>query len=373
MSFVSGHPRTSSFACSSLVLGALVWGASVVAVPGVAHADPPNSADRSTAAEDLFQRAKGLLTQRNFAAACPMFLESYRLDPAGGTLQNLAVCYEEEGKWASAYARFQELRAMSKGGDHPRPDRVKLADDHIAKLAPRLSRMVVVLPHELVATGVVTLDGVGYLQPSWSAGIVVDPGKHELVVSAPGKRPYRKTLDVSSEAKQEEVRVPSLADEPRAPAQPPPVSPTNGRVTDSPATRGGEEHPYRTTGIIVGGIGLAALVTGGVFGVLTFSKNSAAKDRCSAGTNTSASRDDFDPASGRCYSGSPAWADANAMKDDARTLATVANVLVPVGILGAGIGVYLFLKGGARSDQRVGSTKVQVVPSLGGALVTGSF
>jgi hypothetical protein len=345
---------------------AALLGVSTFMLAEAARADEPtHGTDRSTAAEDLFQRGKALLTQRDFAAACPMFAESYRLDPAGGTLQNLAVCYEELGKWASAYARFQELRAMSKGADHPRPDRVKLADEHIAKLLPRLSRVVVIVPAELGATAVVTLDGVTYLKPSWSTGIVADPGPHQLVVSAPGKQPFNTTVNVPNEARQQEVRVPGLADEAKAPpSNAPEQHPLPGPTK--------ETHPLRTTGLVVGSVGLGILVAGGIFGALTFAKNADAKDRCTAGGNPSASREDFDPA-GRCYTGSPAWSEANAMKDDARTLATVANVLVPVGVLSVGAGVFLFFQKGARTERATGSARLQVFPSLGGASLAGSF
>jgi hypothetical protein len=65
-------------------------------------------------AEDLFQRAKTAMERREYRAACPMLAESYRLAPAGGTLQNLAVCYEAEGKVAFAFARFNgRLNALA--------------------------------------------------------------------------------------------------------------------------------------------------------------------------------------------------------------------------------------------------------------------
>lgn len=346
-------------------------GAQALTVTGSALADP--TADRSAAAEDLFQRAKVLLAKREFAPACPMLLESYRLDPAGGTLQNLAVCYEEIGKWASAYARFQELRAISKAGERPRLDRIKLAEEHIAKLEPRISRVVIVMP-EAIAGAEVTLDGVKYLQPSWSAGIAVDPGTHEIVVAAPGKQPFRTSVTTANDGVQQQVRVPALADEEKAAPSAAEVQPAE-RAAFSSSERPPPTNSLRTTGFVVGAAGLGVMVAGGVFGILTATTNGAGKDKCSAAKNPGASRADFDPVSGRCFEGSSAWNDANATKDDARTFANVANVLVPVGAVALGVGVYLVLRKDSPSGtaNTASVSRVRVSPSLGGASIEGRF
>ncbi len=334
----------------------LLVAAHVLASAGDASAAPP-AADRSAAAEDLFQHAKALFVKHDFAAACPLFLESYRVDPAGGTLQNLALCYEELGKWASAYARFQELRTLSKG-DRPRPDRVKLADEHIAKLTPRLSRIAIAMPPEIEGSATLTLDGVTFQRPSWSAGILVDPGPHEIIVTAPGKEPFHTRVETPKEGAQQQVRVPALRDAPKPePAVREPALPVRDEGQEERAS-------LDTTGLVVGAVGAGALVAGGIFGVLTFTTNASAKERCSSSANRG---DDFD-AVGHCYTGSNAWKDANAMKDDARTFATVANVLVPVGIVGIGIGAYLVLRSGATR-----STAIRLAPSLAGGRLEGTF
>jgi hypothetical protein len=332
-------------------------------------------ADPTAAAEDLFQRAKALIAANDFASACPLFAESYRLDPAGGTLQSLAVCYEESRKWASAYARFQELRALSKNANPPRADRVKLAEEHLAIVGPRVARVIVIMADAGLAGAEVHLDGVTYTQASWSTGIAVDPGAHELVVVAPGKKPYRTTVNASTVGTEERVRVPSLEDDaasssPRSTSSPRAAGDGDAEKAHEPPT-----HARRNVGLVVGGVGLAALGAGAVFGILTIARNNAGKDKCRLGSNAGAPAGDFDPASGQCYRGSSAWQDANATKDEARTLATIANVLVPVGIVGLGAGAYLVLvRGGdARGSATASTTSVRLAPSFGGATLQGSF
>ena len=174
---------------SVLIIGAVFAANSSSAQP---------TSEREAQAEDLFQRGKERMAAHDPAKACALFSESYRLDSAGGTLQNLAVCYEDLGKWASAYARFEELRAMSRTATPPRPDRIALADARIAALRSRVSRIFVLLPPGSRASEMtVTIDGTAYTDVSLSEGVLVDPGEHQVEVSAPDRMPFAARVDVA--------------------------------------------------------------------------------------------------------------------------------------------------------------------------------
>lgn len=326
--------------------------AATLVVAGPAHAQ---NVDAAAAAEDLFQRGKALMTSKNVAEACPLFAESFRLDPAGGTLQNLALCYEELGKWASAYARFQELKVMSARATPPRADRIKLADEHVALLTPRLSRLFVTMPREGAPPGTrVKVDGVEYEPVSWRAGILVDPGDHEILVTAPGRKPFTSRETVTTEGART-LAIPTLREEPNAK----PLS-----QPSEPAARSGT----KTVGYVIGAVGLAALATGGTFALLSASANSSAKNKCSRADNPGASADDFDPTTGKCFTNSQPFNEASDRRSQAMTFANVANVLVPVGIVGAGVGLYLVLRPGANASPRA-----RLSPTLTGLVVDGSF
>lgn len=317
-----------------------------------AHAQtaPPSRETKETNAEEMFQRAMKLYAEKNLAEACPAFAESYRLDPSGGTLQNLAICYEEQGKTATAYARFQELRAFSLSADSPRPDRVKLADDHIKSLVPKLTHVRVSGPGA-VNNLLVKVDDVSYERPAWSGGILVDPGKHAVSVSAPGKKAVN-LAPVLADTTGGDINVPV----PVLPEEQGPVPRTSGEPT----------HPYRTAGITVGAVGLAAVATGAVFGVLTFTTSANAHKKCGGPASQ-----DVD-GNGNCYTPSKTLDDANREKDQARQFGTVSTVLLPVGLLAAGVGTYLYLHKGAAEPGKAG-VSARLVPASSGVLLLGEF
>jgi hypothetical protein len=107
---------------------------------GVARAEGPSDADRKLA-QSLFDHARKMLEAGQIAAACPKFAESHRLDPGGGTLLNLALCHEREGKTASAWFEYND--ALSLALKENRHDRELIARERLAALEPKLVRLSV--------------------------------------------------------------------------------------------------------------------------------------------------------------------------------------------------------------------------------------
>ena len=98
---------SSALSCALLLSG----------LQSVASAAEPHDA---AAADVLFRRAKDALAAGNVDGACASFAESQRLDPAAGTLLNLADCEEKQGKLATAWQHFVEGRDKLPGGRLPR-------------------------------------------------------------------------------------------------------------------------------------------------------------------------------------------------------------------------------------------------------------
>ncbi len=284
-----------------------------------------------------------------FSEACPLLAESYRLVPAGGTLQNLAVCYEETGKWASAYVSFQSLKAMSMG-ERPRPDRVALAQEHLAKLGARVSRARVRLSRRSLPVEV-SIDGVRLADAALETGVPLDPGRHELSAQETGHDPYKKTFDVPTSGTQLDLTIPDL-------------SPSRSPSANSEGDGG------RVPAFVIGGLGVGALAASGLFGILTVKASSEGKDLCTAAGNGTAPRSDFS-ATGRCLEGSGALAAANDEKSRARTYGTVSGVLAPIGLIGVAVGIYWLVRSPPSESSK--AAFVRFSPTVGGGSIEGTF
>jgi hypothetical protein len=235
------------------------------------------------AAQALFDTGKRLATEHKYAEACPKFEESQRLDPAIGTHYAMAECYEKAGRLASAWVAY--LDVASEAGAQKRADREKYAKARAAALAPRLSRISVLVPPSSRAPGLeIKRDGETLHDAQWGVPVPADPGSHVIAATAPGKLAFQTTVVVRDEGKIEEVTLGPLAD---APAPPPTV------VGPTPsATAGGEAPPVppgegphglgtqRILALAIGAVGLGGVIVGSVFGLETLSKHSSSQQEC---------------------------------------------------------------------------------------------
>src|SRR5437868_2773215 len=87
---------------------------SLLTAPAPAQAASPTADDKALATI-LFRDGRTLLAAGKVLEACLKFEESQRLDPAGGTILNLALCHEREGRLARAWSEFKEAEAVARG------------------------------------------------------------------------------------------------------------------------------------------------------------------------------------------------------------------------------------------------------------------
>ena len=93
------------------------------------------------AAEALFAAGREAMERGDYAAACAKFDESERLDPAPGTLMNLADCNEKRGHLAAAWENWRDAR----GTLRPDDDRLRVVEARLATLEARLPHLVIEL------------------------------------------------------------------------------------------------------------------------------------------------------------------------------------------------------------------------------------
>lgn len=245
--FSTGGMRSASFAASAVLVAALA------ATPRAFAAEPPVA--NKVAAEALYEEAKPLLSQRQWQPALDKLLASQRLDPAIGTLLNIAYCYEQLGKTASAWATYNEVVGMARAsGD--RQGRGERAAQAAAALAPKLARVVVTVPRESrVERLEVKRDGEPIDPGTWDTGIPTDPGPHTFEASAPGRATWRASVEV-------------------------PPGPSTATVTVPLLDVASSWSPQRTAGLAVAGVGVAAAIAGGIFGGLAIARKNAERSHC---------------------------------------------------------------------------------------------
>lgn len=268
-----------AFAASALLL-----------VPSRALAQPSEAERRQ--AQALFEQGRQLLEAQRYAQACPAFAESQRLDPGGGTLLNLALCHEKQGRLATAYTEYQE--ALSGARADKRQDREKFATLRIKALEGKISRVRFELaPAADRAAITIELDGATVPELAWSTPTPIDPGTHRVVVSAPGRQSWQTVLEAPTGAGDLVVSVPELEPdsvpvkpvkppEPRA-AAPVPCRAGERRVggtclAQPAADRTTEERRLSTASWVLGGVGVTALGVSAVTGVMALSASSASND-----------------------------------------------------------------------------------------------
>jgi TolA-binding protein len=232
------------------------------------------ASDNQTLAEVLFREGQKLVESGKYSEACPKFAESQRLDPGTGTLLNLALCHEKEGRTASAWTEFRQAAGEARTAG--RRDRLKMAEDHIAKLEPQLSKVVIQLAPEVAKENPeVHFDSISISRAAWGVAIPADPGTHQVRVGTATKS-WKSTVEVPPRAALVTVTVPALNEDgaapvdaaPKTPEKPPASASTNA----STPTGGGSV--AKTAVLVVEGL---VTVGGLALGIVYAGKASSAE------------------------------------------------------------------------------------------------
>jgi serine/threonine-protein kinase len=154
-----------------------------------------------------------------FDEACPKLAESQRLDPGVGTLFNLARCYEQTGRLASAWSRYLEASQEAERRGEPR--RARAARRFADRLEPGLHRLVILVPVDSRIDGLaVERGGTPVGKGAWGAKVPVDAGEVVVRASAPGHEPWEKAVEMGGDKKLRIVEIPRLEKTPTEPVPP---------------------------------------------------------------------------------------------------------------------------------------------------------
>ena len=265
--------------------------------PELANAEARDPA----AAEALFRRGRDAMAAGRYEDASRSFAESQRLDPAAGTLMNLATCEEKLGRLASAWQHWKE--ATDALG--PDDDRAPLARSRVEALERKVPRLAVVLASGRERGARVTRDDIELGAATQGVPLPVDVGAHTVTVRMPGHRTERVTVRVV-EGESKQIEVHPGPEEPAAAAE----NPGTGTWP-------------RTLGWVLAGTGVAGVGTAAVTGIMLLDYKQTVDADCP--NKSCATQEGFDAAA------------------TARTLTTVNTAAWIAGGVGLGLGAYLLI------------------------------
>lgn len=242
---------------------------------------------------------------------------------------NLATCHEKEGKLATAWSEYKDV--LARAAVDGRADRERAARERIAAIEPKLGKLVVDIAAANVVPGLTATRGeVSITSAALGTPLPVDAGMYKIEVTAPGYRPWSSPAEVR-DGSTTTIRIPALE---KLPAEGPAPTAKTEEEPSPPPPPPPPKTGRRMAGFVVGGVGLAALGIGTVFGLQTLSKKSASDNRCAGGCTEEGKR----------------------RMDEAYTSATYSNIGIGVGIVGVSVGAYLLLTSGAPKAATAGGT-----------------
>lgn len=317
----------------------LIVSLGIATLPAGARAQDPaadtTSAEALKRAREQFGQALALQTAGDWAGALALLKEVAAVKSTPQVRFNMALCEEKLGKLVAALGDYELAAADA---------RAAKADQVAEEVEGRLESLRQRIPKITVKRGagaeaaLVVVDSVSLGDQVIGTPMPTDPGPHTVEATAPGFKPFRKSVRV---AEQQSETVEIVLE-----AQPAPPPVAGGASGDARPGRG--RSPL--FGYVIGGIGIASLGASGVFFALRAGKISDLDKVCP-------------PPDRQCPSHAQ-QSDIDAGKLDT----TIANVTLAVGVAAVAGGLVLVLTSGPRSEP-----SVALAPSPGGAQLLGRF
>jgi hypothetical protein len=251
--------------------------------------------DRVAYADRLFSHGVELMKNDDCRAAVPEFVESQRLDPSAATLANLATCHARLGRRATAWKTYREAAALAaaEGNQTLRGQALSA----MSRLSPTLTKLRIVPPSDTQALSL-RLNGEP-LEAYDGVPIPLDSGESVIEAFAPGREPWRRTVNANEVGATLVIEVPELR----------------------PAEKPRDHVDLRPHAVIVGGVGVAMIVVGTVLGLSAKRSDDQASLFCRAG---------------RCTS------EGVSLREEAGSKATAATYVTGLGLVATGTGVALW-------------------------------
>ena len=303
----------------------------------------------SAEAETLFRQGRELLAAGKLEQACGAFESSQKLAPAPTTQLNLADCREKLGQLATAWGVFVEVgREVRDAKDASSKKLAKVAATHAAKLEPRLSKLTIKIAQDRQLAGLEIHRGADVVDSgAWNVTLPVDGGTYVISAHAPNHDDWSANITIKAEHDDQTVEIPML---PAAKVIPvavvTPTTTTHATTTTTTGTAPTAEvtapvaHRSLEIGVAVGGVAIVLAAAAVGFDAWGSSTYKSAQTEPDLATQTSE------------------WHSANDKRYAADALGVAA-------VAGAGVAIWLFVRGGG-SDSEPSSSEAHVVPMVSG-------
>ncbi|EYF02821.1 Hypothetical protein CAP_6556 [Chondromyces apiculatus DSM 436] len=288
---------------------------------GLALIAPPASAqtpDELNRARVEFQQGVALMAANNCAAALGKFQEVARVKRTPQVLFNIGECEERLGKLVSALGNYR-LAAAAAEGDKKAQEVQNRVGERVTALEERIPKLNV-RRGTGAETAAIYIDGVEIGPSELASEVPVDPGPHVISARVGDKEPFKETVTLAErDAKTVdvtiEVEAPPPPPEEKPPPPPPPPPPPKGS---------------KLPGVIVLSAGVASAAVGAVFLGLRGGALSDLDAACGGDTTCPPSAESTAD-SGRLYTG-------------------LAQVTIPLGVVGIAAGIVMLVTSGGSSD-----------------------
>jgi hypothetical protein len=189
--------RRLCFGLSASFAGFAAFGAFGVAGTASAAEGGEVSPAALVAARELFHEATEDVDAGRFGVALEKFKRVASVKETPAVRFNIGRCEESLGRTGTALADFElaerEARLDAKGEDIE-----KLAHDRAGALRPKVPRLTVLPPSPAIDGVAVMLDGAKLTSASFGVALPVDPGKHVVDATAPGRQAYHVDIELKA-------------------------------------------------------------------------------------------------------------------------------------------------------------------------------
>lgn len=167
----------------------------VLALAASAAAEP--SKEELQVARTLFGQAMAEENQEHWELALAKFESVQAIKSSPAVRFHIALCEEKLGRLAAALSDYEAARVAARSENSK--EVLALVEEPIARLTAEVPHLTLTLDSPPADTKI-EIDGRNLSTIGFGVPIPLDPGSHEIVVSAPGRVPFKHSVELRAKS-----------------------------------------------------------------------------------------------------------------------------------------------------------------------------